>query len=147
VGAACFLVLPVLLLGSCMTQAQAVTSGAPTLAEARAEFFAIVDDTERIAGGTWNNQDDPTGRGCELADGSRGRTFSALRLAPAPDLPVTEPIVDLWDDWGFSVASTEIGPVTQLVATTDAHEILIFRVSASAMTLQGESECRPVSTP
>ena len=44
-----------------------------------------------------------------------------------------------------TVATTQIGPVSQLVATSADHQILIFRVSDRAMTLQGESECRPAS--
>ena len=143
VGAACFLVLPVLLLGSCVPHRLAVTSGGPSLTQAREEFFALIDATQQLAGGTWEVQDDPSTRGCELPDGGLGRTFSALRLAPPPTAPIADPIADAWDDLGYSVARTDIGPVSQLVATGDGSEILILRVSDRAMTLQGESECRP----
>jgi hypothetical protein len=36
-----------------------------------------------------------------------------------------------------------VGEVIQLQARGDADELLLFRVSSNAMTLQGESECRP----
>ena len=60
-GAACILVLPTLLLGSCMVQADVRASG-PTLAEARDAFYATIDDTEDLLGGTWDVQDDPAPR-------------------------------------------------------------------------------------
>lgn len=111
--------------------------------EARAEFFDLVDATQQLAGGTWENRDDPDTRGCVLPDGADGRAFSALRLADPPAAPVADAVAAAWDELGFSVSRTQIGPVLQLVATGVASEIFILRVSEHAMTLQGESECRP----
>ncbi|CAN5306349.1 hypothetical protein BH09ACT5_BH09ACT5_00050 [soil metagenome] len=168
VGAACFLVLPALLLGSLMTQAQAAsqattptapqagagasdgssaepTDSAPSLAEARDRFYALIDDAQQTAGGDWANQDDPDSRGCALPGGGSGRAFSALRIADEPVPAAAAAITSAWDDLGYSLERTEIGPVTQLVATREGGQILIFRVSDRAMTLQGESECRPDS--
>ena len=144
VGAACFLVLPVLLLGSCMTRAQAdAAQDAPSLAEARSALYAALDETQQLIGGVWSNQDDPNSRGCILGDDT-GRTFSALRIAT----PIADPssaVAAAWEDAGYTVDSTEIGPVSQLIGTNAGAALLIFRLSDRAMTLQGESECRPAS--
>jgi hypothetical protein len=146
VGAACFLVLPVLLLGSCMVRVgPAQAPDAPSLAEAHTALLATLDDTQELIGGVWSNQDDPNSRGCILGDGP-GRTFSALRTsAPVADL-VADPssaVAAAWEHAGYTVDSTEIGPVTQLIGTSAGAALLIFRLSDRAMTLQGESECRP----
>lgn len=145
VGAACFLVLPVLLLGSCMVPAHTATSpDASTLAEARSDLYAALDDTQRLIGGQWSNQDDPDSRGCAIGD-SPGRTYSALRIAD----PVADPlsaVTAAWEGDGYSVERLEIGPVSQLTGTNAGAALLIFRLSDRAMSLQGESECRPAST-
>ena len=144
VGAACFLVLPVLLLGSCTTRAQAEAGqDAPSLAEARSALYATLDETQELIGGVWSNLDDPNSRGCIL-DADVGRTFSALRTAT----PVADPsaaVAAAWEEAGYTVDSTEIGPVAQLVGTNAGAALLIFRLSDRAMTLQGESECRPAA--
>ena len=57
------------------------------------------------------------------------------------------------DGWGGSAAiggdvifdSTVLGEVTQLQGQSPVEAVLIFRVSPDAMTLQGESECRPAA--
>ena len=142
VGAACFLVLPVLLLGSCMTRAQADSaSDAPTLAQARSDLYSTLDETQELIGGSWSNLDDPNSRGCILG-GTAGRTFSALRTAS----PVGDPssaVAAAWEEEGYTVDSSQIGPVAQLIGTNEGAALLIFRLSDRAMTLQGESECRP----
>ncbi|CAN5152912.1 hypothetical protein BH11ACT5_BH11ACT5_05630 [soil metagenome] len=144
VGAACFLVLPVLLLGSCMTRGQAdAAQDAPSLAEARSALYSTLDDTQELIGGDWTTLDDPNSRGCILGDVA-GRTFSALRTA-APVADPSAAVAAAWEDAGFTVETTAIGPVSQLVGTSDGAALLIFRLSDRAMTLQGESECRPAS--
>lgn len=138
VGAACFLVLPVLLLGSCMRAP--LPAAAPVT-----EFLAVIDDTQRLVGGVWENQDDPNSRGCVLADGSAGRTFSALRIAASPVNAVQSSVAASWEDLGYSVETMTVGPVIQLIGTGELGEQLIFRLSDRAMTLQGESSCSPSS--
>ena len=182
-GAACFLVLPTLLLGSCMVQGQSViaprgagfAASAPTLEQARVDFYAVVDATVELVGGDWVNQDSATSRGCVVSFGLAGRTYTALRLATStvaeasvpdttvPDTTVPEiaspsatltplstseilrGVTSSWTGLGYTVERTRVGPAIQLLATSAAHEQLIFRISDRAMTLQGESECRPES--
>lgn len=144
VGAACFLVLPVLLLGSWLGPGQLATgsSRAPSLAQARADFYAAIDETQRIVGGQWDDRDDPNSRGCVLAGGGAGRAYSALRLAPPTASADTGLLAAAWEDSGYTVEQLQIGPVTQLTASGDMSELLILRLSDRATTLQGESECR-----
>ena len=133
-GAACILVLPTLLLGSCMT--------APAPGEPTADFFVVLAATQDLAGGAWSVQDDPTARSCVLPDGSEGETFSALRISSMPAAALNT-VAAAWEDYGYSVDRASIGPVSQLIGTNDASGVLIFRVSERAMTLQGESDCQP----
>ena len=123
-----------------MLQADVRASG-PTLAEARDAFYATIDDTQDLLGGTWDVQDDPAPRHCELQFGGSGLNYSALRIAPADTIAS---VGGQWEDWGYSVQRDTIGPVDQLVGTNEAAEVLILRSSDRATTLLGESECRPV---
>ena len=135
-GAACILVLPTLLLGSCM----APSSGAG--ATDSVDFFVVLDATQDLAGGSWSVQDDPTARGCVLPDGSEGETYSALRISSMPAAALNT-VAAAWEDYGYTVDRASIGPVSQLIGTNDTSGVLIFRVSDRAMTLQGESDCQP----
>ena len=123
-----------------MLQADARAS-APTLTEARDAFYETIDDTEQLLGGTWDVQDDPSPRHCELQSGGSGLNYSALRIAPADTITS---VAGVWETWGYSVQADTIGPVDQLIGTNEAAEVLILRSSDRATTLLGESECRPV---
>ena len=123
-----------------MVQADVRASG-PTLAEARDAFYATIDDTEDLLGGTWDVQDDPSPRQCELQSGGSGLNYSALRIAPSDTITA---IATVWEEWGYSVQTDTIGPVDQLIGTNEAAVVLILRASDRATTLMGESECRPV---
>ncbi|MBX3098769.1 MAG: hypothetical protein KF761_04250 [Salinibacterium sp.] len=126
--------------------------GAPTLEQTRDDFYAVVDSTADLVGGEWENLDSASSRGCVISFGLAGRTYSALRLAPmANEQDTTAPgttavlrsVTASWTELGYTVERTRIGPVVQLLARNEANEQLIFRVSDRAMTLQGESACRP----
>jgi len=123
-----------------MLQADARASG-PTLTEARDAFYETIDDTEQLLGGTWDVQDDPSPRQCELQSGGSGFNYSALRIAPGDTITA---IAAVWEEWGYSVQADTIGPVDQLIGTNEAAAVLILRSSDRATTLLGESECRPV---
>lgn len=141
-GAACILVLPVLLLGSCMHVAPAPALSAE---QARDDYRAVLDDTQRLIGGDWVDQDDPTPRSCLVQWGLSGESFASLRISSAAASPrVLDWIQRQWERDGYSVERTAIGPVSQLTATTGlTGELMILRVSDRGMTLQGESACRP----
>ena len=137
-GAACFLVLPTLLLGSWITPADATGI---TLEQARDSFYSTIDSTEQAAGGDWRVQDSSATLGCAVNFGQTGRAYSALRISSTVDPDALAEVTSLWTSLGYDLERTSIGPATQLVATGDGGEQLIFRTSERAMTLQGESEC------
>ena len=123
-----------------MLQSDVRASG-PTLDEARDTFYSAIDGTQALLTGTWAAQDDPTPRHCELQSGGQGLSFSALRIGSAGSIA---DVTAAWEGWGYSVERTVVGPVIQLIGTTEAGQLLILRSSDRATTLQGESECRPV---
>jgi hypothetical protein len=109
-------------------------------------MYGVLNDTQTALGGRWDVQDDPTPRGCNVRLWQDGIHYPALRVAPAP-ASVSSAISEvkaLWARVGFSVAVNDIGAVTEVQARSPFNELLIFRVSTDGMTLQGESECRPV---
>lgn len=142
-GAACFLLLPVLL-GSCMLQSdpRVVAAAGDSPAEARTELLAVLQQTESLVGGDWDRQDDPTPRSCTVQWGLAGVAYPALRLAPL-SAGSADAVARAWDRWGYDVSRAAVGPAAQVIARGDGGELLVFRVSDKGMTLQGESACRP----
>ncbi len=145
VGAACLLVLPALLLGSCMLQPSARAVTDPTALDARAALTSVLDDTQDLLGGTWDSQDDPTPRSCAVQWGLAGDAYAALRLSSSvPDSRALESVRRVWERLGYTVAFTAVGPASQLTATKGLTDgFMVFRMSDRGMTLQGESACRP----
>lgn len=143
-GSIAFVVIPALLaLGGC-----AVTGGSGASAgEARGALYETLDATESAIGGVWENHDDPTARGCLIPIAVDGEQYPGLRIGPAPRSTASaiDAVVATWTRWGYTVETTIIGEITELQGHSAVDELLVFRVSESAMTLQGESECRPVS--
>lgn len=132
---------PLFLLGGCGVQPLPGVSAE----QAQLQFFSALDSTQELVGGVWENQDDPIARGCVLPVWSEGISFPALRTSDGPRDPdaIASSVVDAWSGWGYDVERVDIGSVIQLLGTTPQHEVIIFRVNERAMTLQGESECRP----
>jgi hypothetical protein len=114
-------------------------------AAARDVLYGILNHTQAELGGRWQNQDDPTARSCVYPVWSAGSHYPGLRLGPAPKdaRAAIERTSALWRRLGYSLATTTVGAVTQLQATSSLDQLLILRVGPSSMTLQGESECRP----
>jgi hypothetical protein len=113
---------------------------------ARDRLYRVLDETQVALGGTWDNQDDPTSRGCVIPPFTEGELYPALRVGPPPPdvASVVNTVTALWRSRGYSVDETPIDTVFELQATGGSGEIAILRVSPDAMTLHGESECRPL---
>jgi len=140
-GVVCAIALALLVLSGCAIQPGSGLSASQT----RVQFYAALDETQVAVGGTWDVLDDPTARGCVIPLWVEGEKFPGLRIGPAPRDPqaTANEVYAAWRARGFSVVRSRIGEVIQLQARGDHDELLLFRVSATAMTLQGESECRP----
>jgi hypothetical protein len=116
-----------------------------TAEEARERFIRILDSTQDALGGTWDKLDDPTARNCTIPLWVEGIRYPGLRLGEGHESP-TAALATVEEHWGtVEVTSerTEVGDVTELRGTNRSGDLFIFRASDDAMTLQGESECRP----
>jgi hypothetical protein len=136
-------VLAVGTLGGCaMSAGSGVT---PT--EARERFTAVLDSTQGVLGGRWENRDDPTVRSCTIPLWVDGVSYPGLRLGKAPDSPdsAINTVEEHWQTLEVSAQRNEIGDVTELRGTNPSGDLFIFRANGERLTLQGESECRPES--
>lgn len=113
--------------------------------DARMRFYSVLDATEIALGGSWENRDDPTSRGCVIPLWIDGDRFPGLRISEAPGDPDTAAatVTEAWSEWDYEVDRSEIGGAIELRGQNAVDEQLVFRVTEDAMTLQGESECRP----
>lgn len=120
------------------------TASGPTAEESRTAFLAALDDTQAALGGAWDNRDDPTPRGCLLSLWAEGVQYPALRIGPDPRSveASVRAVEELWADWGFRTERTTLGEAIE-VQGHHAGALLVFRASEKAMTLQGQSDCRP----
>lgn len=116
-----------------------------TDAEARDRFIAVLDEAQRTVGGSWDVQDDPTSRDCVVPLWAAGHRYPGLRVGDAPRSidRSADAVEQLWRDEGMTVERAVVGDVIEVKATSEFGEFYVFRVSESASTLQGESECRP----
>ncbi len=114
--------------------------------EARERFLEVLDEAQRLVGGAWQNMDDPTARECVIPLWIAGERYPALRVGdpPASVAGAADIIEQAWDDAGMRVTRTDIGDVIEVKGESAEGELVVLRVSDSASTLLGESECRPL---
>jgi hypothetical protein len=131
----------VLCLSGCVV---AQGSGA-TPDEARERFIGVLDSTQDALGGPWEDHDDPTPRNCTIPLWVEGIRYPGLRLADAADSPkaALETVERHWETLEVTSERTEVGDVTELRGNSPSGDLFIFRANDDAMTLMGESECRP----
>lgn len=112
---------------------------------ARDRFISVLDEVQRTVGGSWDVQDDPTSRECVIPLWIPGHRYPALRVGDAPRSidRSADAVEQLWREEGMTVERALVGEVIEVKATSEFGELYVFRVSESASTLQGESECRP----
>lgn len=113
--------------------------------ESRTELYDSLDQTQEVLGGSWDNRDDPTSRGCLIPLWVEGKHYPGLRIGSAPTDTgsAADSVREAWTEWGYRVTQTLVGDVVELQARDSVGQLLVFRVTDDAMTLQGESECRP----
>jgi hypothetical protein len=138
------LAVTALLLGGCALS----PSTDVTDQQARDRFISLVDAVQSAAGGTWSVQDDPSPRECTIPLWVPGERIPALRTgsAPADGIDMTAGRIHRHvTEQGMRATVSELADVVEVRAESAAGELLLFRVSDTAMTVTGESECRPVS--
>ena len=113
--------------------------------EARDRFIGVLDSTQDALGGPWQNLDDPTARNCTIPLWVEGIRYPGLRLGEAPEsiAAALDTVEQHWETLEVTSERTEVGDVTELRGNSRSGDLFIFRVSDDAMTLMGESECRP----
>jgi hypothetical protein len=115
--------------------------------EARDRFLGVLNSTQEALGGDWENRDDPTPRNCTVPLWVEGIRYPGLRLGDAPASPeaALDTVERHWDKLDMASERTEVGSVTELRGSDPSGDLFIFRANSDAMTLMGESECRPKS--
>jgi len=131
----------VIVLAGCTVQ----QSTSLTDLQARDRFLAIIDEAQMLVGGEWTTMDDPTPRECIVPLWVTGERYPALRVGDAPRsiAAAAERIEQHWTDAGMRVTRSDVGDVIEVKGESDDGELVVLRVSESASTLLGESECRP----
>jgi hypothetical protein len=129
-----------------VTACAADADAGKTPERARDRLYNTLDETQGVLGGTWDNQDDPTSRGCVIPLWTDGELYPALRVGTPPtDIGrAVKSAATLWRTLGYTVEEAKINAVVELQAKGAHGEVAILRISRDAMTLHGESECRPV---
>ena len=114
--------------------------------EARDRFLAVLDETQDLVGGEWDVRDDPTPRECVIPLWVSGERYPALRVGdpPASVSAAAERVEQAWSGTGMRVTRTDTGDVIEVKGESLEGEIIVLRLSGSASTLLGESECRPL---
>jgi hypothetical protein len=112
---------------------------------ARERFISVLDSTQEALGGPWENRDDPTARNCTIPLWVEGIRYPGLRLGEEPESPAAalDTVEQHWETLEVAWERTEVGDVTELRGSNPSGDLFIFRANDDAMTLQGESECRP----
>lgn len=130
----------IVLAGCTVQQSTSVTD-----LQARERFLAILDDAQTVVGGEWTTMDDPTPRECIVPLWVTGERYPALRVGDAPRsvAGAANRMEREWTDAGFRVTRSDVGDVVEVKGESDDGELMVLRVSESASTLLGESECRP----
>lgn len=112
--------------------------------ESRDAMYDVLRSAQVMLGGIWTIEDDPTPRGCVIPLWVDGSQYPALRVGTAPD--DTERAATLvttaWAELGYEITRTDVADIIEIRATRPLGELLVLRVGADSMTLQGESECR-----
>ena len=119
-------------------------SGVPA-EDARERFLEVLDSTQKAVGGPWDDRDDPTPRNCTVPLWVDGIRYPGLRLGQAPESPeaALDTVERHWETLEVAVERNEVGDVTELRGSSSEGDLFVFRASDDAMTLMGESECRP----
>ena len=129
----------------CLSGCAVAQGSGATPDQARERFIGVLDSTQDALGGPWENRDDPTPRNCTIPLWVEGVRYPGLRLGEAPESPeaALDTVERHWEMLDVAAERAEVGNVTELRGSNPSGDLFIFRANDDAMTLQGESECRP----
>jgi hypothetical protein len=137
------------LMGCSSPAADPSTQASPK--EAQVALLALLDDTQQIIGGEWENEDSPSPRDCELpGSGDTGTTFTGARSLKAPELDdaSVSKVLKFWEGEGFEAGSKTMGVLTSVLAVdpdNKAHYIELL-IGEHATQLNGQAPCVPGDT-
>lgn len=119
--------------------------------ESQDRLLALLDETQHLIGGEWENEDSPSPRDCELpGSGDTGTTFTGARSKPGPGLDeagISE-VLAFWEGEGFDAGSKPMGVLTSVLAVDPDNEAYYVEllVGEQATQLNGQAACVPGDT-
>ena len=119
--------------------------------ESQAALLALLDDTQQLVGGEWQNEDSPSPRDCELpGSGDTGTTFTGARslAAPALDDATVSKVLDFWEGEGFEAGSKAMGALTSVLGVDPDNKAnyVELLIGDQATQLNGQAACVPGDT-
>ena len=113
--------------------------------ESQKTLFALLEKVQTRIGGDWVNEDSLSPRGCLLADGDEGVTFTGTRTLADPQ--ITEDDIDALvaylGDEGFEAGKSGIGLFTDVLAVdpNDKTSFVEVRIGDQSTQLTGQAAC------
>ena len=131
----------------CSTPAPVADSELSPL-ESQQALFAVLDETQRAAGGEWETQDSPSPRPCTLpGSGDDGVTFSGRRLRDGvgPSADETDAIVAGLEKAGFEVGRETVGGFDNVRAVMPGNGsyYVLLEAGTNVTALSGQAACVP----
>jgi hypothetical protein len=108
-------------------------------------LLSLLDDVQTQIGGEWTNEDSPSPRGCQLAGGAEGVTFTGTRTLEAQ--AVTDAQVDdlvaYLSDQGFDAGRSSVGVLVDVLAVDpdDETSFVEVRIGDQSTQLKGQAAC------
>jgi hypothetical protein len=113
--------------------------------QSQTRLLALLDDVQEQIGGEWTNEDSPSPRGCTLAGGDDGVTFTGTRTleAPAPTDEQVDGLVSFLTDEGFEAGRSGMGAITDVLAVDpdDETSFVEVRITDQSSQLKGQAAC------
>lgn len=119
--------------------------------QSQEKLLALLDETQQLIGGDWENSDSGSPRDCQLpGSGDTGTTFTGLRSQemPALDDATTAEVVALWEKRGFEAGTGAMGILTSVLGVNPDNETYYVELSISdySTQLSGQAACVPGDT-
>jgi hypothetical protein len=138
-------VLVVAAVALAVTGCSPAPANSETPQQSQDRMLALLDDVQTQIGGAWTDEDSPSPRGCLLAGGEEGVTFTGTRTLEAQ--PVTEAQIDelvtYLSDEGFDAGRSSTGALEGVLAVDpdDETSFVEVRVADESTQLKGQAAC------